>query len=361
MIGLVTKRFSFLTEGPGGSQGQSLVRIAGLKGSVLMERKMNDTVPRTRRPGIIPGPDCVICTRERPSDIPALEILQVIESIAFCRESSCKKIWVDIISHHKGSRGGPPLRYRVIHPGRVLGHLCRFAGDPADPRQGLLDRLYVDRIRLDSETPRKVLFHRRLNCVGVGPKPEEVSLDGPGSCFRETDEPIELHSEVGGDKGHSIFSSYVVPPPAMSAIQPGEVSICRLELTMAPESYDVRIGNRERFAIESHARMMQDFETYELPSCKDDKIRRFYEVNVKAEGAIVVPKAYDIVIFQQLKGASAVCPTPNNYGIVPAHVPDPGLAGKLLWFFGREDFYLELGYIQRKGSRGKAARLIGSS
>lgn len=309
-----------------------------LGASVMVKRMRSLDVRAVRTSSQLPSA-CVFFTKLNAADERRFMIPQVVESLVFDFDAGVAHVWADVFFW---CPPGPPAQFRVFHPGRVTGQLQRFSMALDDPRQHLLNKLYAGRIGEDTQDAAYVLFHRRTNCVGKAETADRVSLAGPGRCFARGPGAVPLQNEMEGIPGRAAFSSFVVPPNQCEEAEDGDLTIFRLELTVEGQDFVHLVSSRAAFRVNSHARMMDDIETLELPEC-DPQYRTFYRTHVKPGGTLIVPEFYDIVIFQRVPNASAVrlAPETQNLGIVSAPVPED-VAGQALWFFGRDDFFIEL-------------------
>lgn len=286
--------------------------------------------------------DCVICTREEPNQT-GLEILHITEGMSFHPKEETARVHLDIISRNSGDL---PLRYRVIHPGKTKASLQKFAFEGTeDPRIGILASLYADRIKSDDKTPETIQFYKRVNCLGIDSDCTKVSPAGPKGCFEEGVNKIQLSPEIeDAQQEDTPFTSYIIPPLEKLAILPGETDICTIKLEMSNTSYRRLVGDGNRISVDSYARLMRAIEAYDLSTKPNDPLRNLYRTHVKAEGAIIEPNEYDIVVFQELGQAMEL--ESGNIRITPVPFTNVEPSSKVLWFFGQSggEFCLNLAY-----------------
>jgi len=303
---------------------------------------------RVLAPSRLSGPtcgssDCIIVAKERPSQ-KGPRILQVIESLSYRPEERTVVILIDIISEHDCD---VPVRYRVVHRGGVAGVLRRFLLHDEDPRQRILTQLYAKRMTQHPTDEDLILFHPRTNCMGYQREGVEVSLAGPGRCFDQLPVESQLrpeHGVISPDGSPPVFTSFLIPPEGTPAICGEERSICRLELRIHPQTYDHLVGTAGGFSVDSYDGLVRDIE-YDLQVMGTDDLKDFFCRAIKPAKALLLPKAYDIVVFQEIgqrievdSGSISICPAPESE--IGTELRD-----KVLWFFGQtEEFYLSLRY-----------------
>jgi len=282
--------------------------------------------------------DCIICTRERPSRAD-LRILQVIEGLTYQPGVPTARILLDIISEH---RGRTPIRYRVIHRGKTKATLRKYSLEATTPEQRLLNRTYQERLEPNPKDPDSILFHQRTNCSDISPEGLVISLAGPGSCFTQLGASLDLSPELGERGPDPVFTSYIIPPQESEAIQPRERAICRLELELGERTYERLVRDGSGFSVDSHKRLMRDIEAYELEDAPEE-LRDLYKGTVQRKDCLLAPEKYDIVVFQNLGRRVRV--RPSSFNVTPGPLPDRALKEEVLWFFGNDEFYLELEYV----------------
>ena len=285
--------------------------------------------------------DCAIFTKETPKQC-GPKIVQVIESISYHPSDRTVRILFDIVTRHTGKE---PVRFRLVHRGRTEASLHRLPAGAEDPRQEVLNGLYVDRIKFDEAKPNTMLLHQRNNGVGYQPEPIEVSLSGPGAIFDKTAGPITLKAEIESEEADPMFMSYIIPPDPL-AIQPGETAVCRVELALVGKSYERFVEDPPSFSVECDSRLMADMEAFELDR-SEGKLRELYIKNIQPKNCILSPQAYDVVVFQGVGGCARVSLQRSSFGYTPGPVPSAELAKRAVWCFGDPGFYLEFLYAER--------------
>lgn len=292
--------------------------------------------------GLCGGSDCVIITEEEPGPT-GIRILHAIESLAYRPHGGDQKvlIWVDFVLVHEGTK---PARIRIVHRGKTGASLVKFSlGGGNDPRQRILRELYADWIEPTSDG--KLDFYERVNCYGRAPTPIRLSTAGPGDCFADGQVEMPLTAEIESPHPYQAYSSYLIPPRASrKKIQPGEKVIWRVRIDIAGESYRHLVRDGSEISVDSYTRLLRDIENVDLPNEKDERLIEHFHSKIQRDSAVICPKAYDIVIFQQEEIGQPVELKSGSISITPARIGKE-LAGKVLWFLGQPDeFYLKFRY-----------------
>jgi hypothetical protein len=282
-------------------------------------------------------PDCVICTRARPSD-PEIDIVQIIEILKYRRGRSAHILLLLVVANRsKTSEAG----LRITHPGKVTVKLKRLDIKSSEECESLVLRLYQSRLAI-SEQPDQIKFRARLSYAELADEIKEYSTLGPGACFSDGERCKKIDPEVEKDlPADAPFTSFLLP--RMNA---EEQSIFLIELDLVGEAYKNLVGRDDRFSVDSYARLKRDLEANALPKAPIG-FRDHYEMFIGPDSMNIGPKAYDIVILQKL-GDPVIVERGSLY-ITPVKPADSDLDDEVLWFLGRpEDFYLRLRYADEE-------------
>jgi len=305
------------------------------------------------------GGDCIICVKKEPDDLP-LDVIQVIEGMAHHRENKCVDIPILMVVHNPHDK---PIAMRIVHRAFVRASLKRFrfhdeksseneSWESRDPRKkqmmDVLRGLYASRLQDKSGT---AIFQRRVNCLGLRQELDTLSLEGPNQCFSEKEE-IDLEPDFdrdfvffqglllnrSGEEQIPSYCSYSLP-----AVGAGRTELFVLWLTLKGAAYQRLIGDSDIFTVDSSARLLRQIKTFDLDVASDDA-KKFHNQYIEPNGAIIVPAAYDIVIFQDEMGDSIALDT-GSISILPVQPKSERWAKQALWFYGHpEEFYLVLRY-----------------
>jgi len=283
--------------------------------------------------------DCVICTRESAA-AESPEILQIIEGLSYHPEIPTVRILLLFIVKN---RGASVARFRIVHRGGVTATLEPFSFQPTEERRQLINKLYANRITASGDDSAAAHFFQRVNCLWIDHEPINVSLNGPGECFRTQKEPITLVPDSPQCDEPPAFTSYMIPPAELEGIAPGECTAFIVTLELTRESYARLVDHT--FSVDSYARLMRDIETCDITKAGKET-RDFYDTHIRSRDMVIAPMTYDIVIFQDL--GERVDVRSGSINITPVRSEDRALADRVLWFFGHPDeFYLVLSYSSR--------------
>lgn len=285
------------------------------------------------------GADCVIFTNAEPCR-GGLQILHVTEGLSYHPDKQEVCIHLDIFCKNTGTKAE---RLRIIHRGKVEAYLQRFAFSNDDDKCiDIMKRLFYERIRPNQENEQSILFNKRVNCLGIDPEAITVSLSGPGDCFEKIQQPVKLVPEVSDRRQDAAFTSYLIPPPPLQPIQPSEVSVFTMKLSIQGSTYARLVGDGSEISVDSYTRLMRDIETYDLPLEANIKLKRLYEKNVEDNEAVIEPVEYDIVIFQSI-GQKLILQS-NSISATPIQIPSVSEKEALCFLGQPKEFCLKFSY-----------------
>jgi len=287
--------------------------------------------------------DCVICLREKPGG-DALNVIQVIEGMSHDRKKKRVDIPLLMVVHNPHDTA---VAMRIVHRAFVTASLKRFHFDSSggenwedhDPRKkqmmDVLRGLYAGRLWRHEKTGIP-LFLRRINCLGLRQKADELSLEGFNKYFTEKGE-YDLEPEFPQDKTPS-YCSYLLP-----TVAPKQIELFVIWLTFDGESYERLIGDNGIFTVDSYTRLLRQIKAFDLDLASPEG-RKFYHNHIESDNSIIAPDAYDIVIFQGDQDAP-IAVEAGSICILQVQSDKEHLSKQSLWFYGQpEEFYLILRY-----------------
>jgi hypothetical protein len=251
-----------------------------------------------------------------------LEIRYLMQAFSFDPQKHAASMLVDVVVANPTDEGA---RFRLVHyglPEKTRMTMFSRAGGVAEKKLGRALRDVYGKLIVESGDD-KMTMHQKVNGIGYG-EAFDASLAGPGRCLSNGEE-ICLENISSG-----FLSSYLIPPRKFGAMQPGEISACRIGFELGADDYDRMVSVEGRIDIDSPSRISRDITTYDadapdLPE-KDRILLEGYAshlIPVRDEDVVILPRKNF-----EVDGSISICP---NFSIEEAR------ANKA-YYFSSHDF-----------------------
>ena len=288
------------------------------------------------------GSDCIVCAKDNEGT--NIEILHITEGLSFHPSQETVKVLFNVLLKNYDNKPG---RFRFLHKGGTKVTLNKFVfSDQLDPRTNVISHLYQERMQMEPDIENSLRFYKRINCLGVDQNYLLVSLNGPGNCFNGNSDSIPLLPEIDSLPKNPLYTSYLVPSLDSNPIEPGETSICTIKLELSKESYATLVADGSDLSVDSYKRIKRDIEGGLLHQQSGLRIEQHYNTFFKPKKTTLIPKEYDIVIFNEI--GQRVEYKSGSINATPVPMKGNSLEEKVLWYYGQPDeFCLKLSYPEQ--------------